>query len=115
MHVAPELGRYDMIIGVDLLEELQIDLKFSNMSIECGLSGTAIPMRPRECTLEESFFAQDLSSTNSPVEESAARLKCILDAKYEPVDLGREVEKCTNLNIEEKDNYSNYLRNIRTI
>ena len=57
MHVAPELGRYDMIIGVDLLEELQIDLKFSNMSIECGLSGTVITMRPRECTLEESFFA----------------------------------------------------------
>ena len=56
MHVAPELGRYDMIIGVDLLEELQRDLKFSNMSIECGLSGTVIPMRPRECTLEESFL-----------------------------------------------------------
>ena len=37
------------------------------------------------------------------MEESAARLKCILDAKYEPADLGWEVEKCTNLNTEEKD------------
>jgi hypothetical protein len=34
IHIAPNLGNYDMIIGRDLMSDLNMDVKFSTQTIE---------------------------------------------------------------------------------
>jgi hypothetical protein len=82
MHVGTlENVHYDMIIGNDLLERLKIDLKYSTATIEWD--GAEIPMKSRDATIADSYFIQD-----SPcLEEAAARIKQILDAKYAPANI----------------------------
>ena len=97
MHVGTlEKVQYDMIIGTDLLEYLQINIKYSNSSIEWDTA--EIPMRSRDATIEEAFHIQDTPC----LEEASERIKQILDAKYEPANLDEITAECTNLNTEEK-------------
>jgi hypothetical protein len=43
LHVAPDLGAYDMIIGRDMLTDLGIDVRFSTQSIEWD--GAEMPLK----------------------------------------------------------------------
>ena len=80
------------------------------MTIVCAENDNMVPMKPRECTLEDSFYAQDSALTYSAVADASDRLKRILDTKYEKTNLGWEVEKCTNLNEQERHKLLNLLK-----
>jgi hypothetical protein len=98
MHVGTlENINYDMIIGNDLLQELQVDIKYSTATIEWD--GAEVPMRSRDATVEDSFYISDTPS----LQEAAERIKEILDAKYEPADLDEVVAACTHLSSNERD------------
>ena len=98
MHVGTlENINYDMIIGNDLLQELQVDIKYSTATIEWD--GAEVPMRSRDATVEDSFYISDTPS----LQEAAERIKEILDAKYEPADLDEVVAACTHLSLNERD------------
>ena len=47
LHVAKDLGAYDMIIGRDILEDLGIDIQFSDQTVEW--SGQTMPFKDRDC------------------------------------------------------------------
>ena len=96
MHITPNEMGYDMIIGRDLLEDLGIDLKFSNHTISWDFA--EIPMRPRNSTLSESYYVNDSKLVQSELKRVAA----IMDAKYEPADLDKLVEECSQLRTKEK-------------
>ena len=96
LHVTQTLGAYDMIIGRDILSDLGFKFDFTTMSVEWD--GISIPMKDADATEEENFFVSD----PGPVDESAERLKKILDAKYEPADLKQVSLEQTQLNEDEQ-------------
>lgn len=98
LHVAPDLGAYDMIIGRDLLQDLGIDIRFSDKTVEWD--GVSIPFKDSDARHEsESFHVAD-----SPhVDEAVERLKRILEAKYEAADLDEIADNATHITPEERD------------
>ena len=52
-HIAPNLGNYDMIIGRDMLADLQINLRFSDNTVQC--LGTELPFKSRTCMNASTF------------------------------------------------------------
>ena len=97
LHVTQSLGAYDMIIGRDILSDLGFKFDFTTMSVEWD--GVSIPMKDGDSNEEESFFIPDPTA----LDESAERLKQILDAKYEPADLRQVCRDQLQLNHEEQD------------
>ena len=91
VHVTKDLGRYDMIIGRDILEELGIDIKFSNNTMEWD--DKVVPMKSIDAEVEDSFHAED----SEAMQDATDRIKQILDAKYEPADLDEVVASCKHL------------------
>ena len=58
VHVTDKsMGTYSMILGRDILTELGIDILFSSRMIRW--EGAEVPMRPRDATVETSFFIDD--------------------------------------------------------
>jgi len=80
-HVTETLGRYDMIIGRDLLIPLGIDICFSDC--QCKWEGITISMKPESVTMDQTFYVND----SKAIKEATNRIKNILEAKYEPADL----------------------------
>ena len=77
VHVAKNLGAYDMIIGCDALKDLGNDLKFSDNTIVWDTA--TIPFRDPDMDLKQLFHIGD----SQAVESSVSRMKNnILDAKY---------------------------------
>ena len=97
LHVTKTLGAYDMILGRDILADLGFKFDFTTMSVEWD--GISIPMKDSDSTMEENFHIPDPEL----LEESAERLKKILDAKYVPADLRKVCEEQLQLNKEEQD------------
>ncbi len=95
VHVAENLGAYDMIIGRDVLRDLGINIKFSDMTVEWDNS--TIPFKDID-DVPRAYYIQD----SYAVDQATSRLKHILDAKYEAADLGQVAEECTHLSIEER-------------
>jgi len=93
-HVADELGPYDLIIGRDLLRELQINLHFDSLEIEWDEA--RVPMRDSDATIETSYHVHD----SQAVDEATKRIKEILDAKYEKISIKEVVAGQTHLNKE---------------
>jgi hypothetical protein len=94
-------SRYDMIIRCDLLEQLPIDIKFSDQTL--SWQEVTFPMK----TIDE----LDQQNINKIVEqcyesvhlnELTRRTMEILDAKYEKADLNAIVSKCTYLSTKER-------------
>jgi len=105
MHVGTlENIQYDMIIGSDLMSELGINIKYSNLSIEWD--DVDIPMRSSDVTPEESFHIQDTPS----VLEATDRLRQILNAKYEKSNLDEIAANCTHLDEEEQSKLNQLLK-----
>ena len=81
VHVAKSLGNYDIIIGQDLLHELEIDINFSTKTM-CW-NNVEVNMKETTCTIENSFqVEEELFVTNK-----TDRIAKILDAKYQPANL----------------------------
>jgi len=97
VHVTKDLGAYDMIIGRDVLQNLGIDLRFSDSTVEWD--GAEIPFKDIDSTLESSFHIAD----SKQVDDSVERLKKILDAKYEAADLDQVADSAEHLSPEEKE------------
>jgi len=98
-----------MIIGTEILEELKIDLKFSECIITWGNASTT--MKDRDTFLNQDlmeFYIYAIESTT--VQEATDRMKRILDAKYEKADLDKTVNDITYLNSEEKSQLLNLLK-----
>ena len=53
LHIAKDLGEYDMIIGQDILELLGVNIKFSNMTIEWA--NASIPYRDTTSKHEDAY------------------------------------------------------------
>ncbi len=96
LHVTKDLGAYDMIIGRDVLQDLGIDLIFSNQTILWD--GAEMPFKHGECTVEDSYFVQD----SKAVEDATSRLRNILDAKYEAADLQKICDDAAHLETEDR-------------
>ena len=97
VHVTDTESRYDMIMGRDLLSTLGITLNFQNESIIWD--ETVIPMKDMDATVETAYHIEDSAS----MQEAMARIKKILDAKYEPAGLTEIASSCTHLTPDERD------------
>ena len=97
---------YDMIIGRDLLEELGINIQFSDGTIEWD--DAQLPMRSPNITQAESFLTED--NEGKLAMQAAKRLREILEAKYVKANLEEEVENCTNLNEDQKQDLLQLLK-----
>ena len=93
--------RYDMILGRDILEQLPLDIKFSDRTL--SWQDRSVPMK----TMDE----LDKQNINEIVEqcyqsvhlnEISRRTMEILDAKYEKANLSTVVSACEYLNRQEK-------------
>ena len=98
MHVVEEgLLRYDMIIGRDMITELGIDLKGSDLSI--NWDDAAIPWRDMDSTLNDVFLSY---SANHQPETRSTRTSKILDATYKPADLKKITDSADHLTLKQK-------------
>jgi hypothetical protein len=95
-HIAKQLGRYDMILGRDLLKELGIKLDFGDETVTWD--EMTIPMKPENATVMTSYHLDD----SPAVDEATKRIKGILDAKYEAANLDEVVAECKHLTDSEK-------------
>ena len=95
-HVTKSLGKYDMIIGRDMLKFLKIDLRFSDNVVEWD--GRELPFKDGDATTSDSYHVND----SDAVEDAVERVKKILDAKYEKADLEEVCKNQTDLNEREK-------------
>ena len=96
LHVTKDLGMYDMIIGRDILSELEFKFNFADMSVEWD--ERSIPMKDSDAGQAEAFHMPEPDS----VESDITRLKHILDAKYEKADLREVTEEADYLTEKEK-------------
>ena len=74
-------GRYNAILGQDILRELGLVINFHANNV-C-LDNSLIDMKSPDCTQETSYF---LNNTTK-ITEDMERMSKILDAKYAPADL----------------------------
>ena len=91
VHVTEQLGAYDMIIGRDILEFLQIDIRFSDMAIHWDHA--TMPFKPYDAKIQEAFHVNEPDAVIDEME----RVKRILDAKYVPADLDEVCSEQTHL------------------
>lgn len=96
VHVAKDLGNYDMIIGRDLMSDLGIDIQFSTDTVRW--EDSYMPFKDADDDSITSYHIPDSNAVNS----ASSRIKDILDAKYEPADLDEVVAKSTHLSILEQ-------------
>lgn len=81
LHVAENMGAYDMIIGRDIMSFLGINIQFSDLTVHWDYAD--MPFKPIDATVETAYHIAE----SMAVEESAERIKKILDAKYQATDL----------------------------
>eukprot|EP00957_Ditylum_brightwellii_P211015 15365667-Ditylum_brightwellii.AAC.1 len=95
MNMTDHLGRYNMIVGRDLLKELGNNLDFKENNIMWGDYQT--DMKSADITMAEHLANMEASRT---VAENMAK---ILEAKYCKVNLQTDVvDQCTTLNAKDK-------------
>ena len=101
-HTDPDLARYDMIIGTDLLKELKMELSFKDNTMTW--EDTTISMKDYG-TLSSRETATDLyefSIESAIIKQAEQRHKEILDADYSPVNIEKYVDSIPQLTPEEK-------------
>jgi len=109
VHVTKDLGAYDMIIGRDILNDLGIDILFSTQTVDW--ENHDIPFKNVDDDPETAYHIQDTEA----VEDSADRLRSILDAKYEAADLAEVVKEQSHLTDDEQQQLLTLLREHETL
>ena len=94
--ITENLSSYDMIIGRDIMSDLQMDVKFSTNTIEWD--GHEVPLKDSDASYPEAFHISD----SVAVDDATARIKGILDAKYEAADLQDVCDTAEHLNKEQQ-------------
>ena len=96
LHVADNMGAYDMIIGRDIMSFLGINIQFSDRTVHW--EGKEMPFKPVEATAEYDYhIAESMAIT-----EAADRVKSILDAKYVAADFDKVCSEQHHLAHEEQ-------------
>ena len=96
LHVAADMGAYDMIIGRDILSFLGIDIKFSNLTVEWD--GAEMPFKPIDATIQTSYHIAESLAANASTE----RIREILEAKYVAADLEKVCSSQAHLALQEQ-------------
>ena len=109
LHVAPDLGSYDMIIGRDLLKFLQIDILFSKETV--SWDNMDIPFKNTDTTVQEAYHIQDSKLISSSTE----KIKKILDAKYEKANLKTIIQAQEHLSLIQQDKLRSLLHKYKTL
>ena len=104
LHVTPDLGAYDMILGRDLLVGLGIVIDFGNNTLEWD--SIVIPMKDSDADVKDSYAMQEPDTIISATD----RLKSILDAKYEKAELEQVSQEAEHLNDAEQKQLHALLR-----
>ena len=81
LHVADNMGAYDMIIGRDLLSFMGIDIQFSNRTV--NYHDKHLPFKSYDASPDTDYYVEE----NNAITERAERIKEILDAKYQAADI----------------------------
>ena len=105
MHVDetnPAHNTYDLIVGRDLLHELGFKLDFHEGKMEWD--NAWINMQDPTFFIEERVaeFEEELFLMYGPETTESDRIQEIMDVKYAPANLEKEVNKLKELNIEQK-------------
>ena len=91
LHVAPELGAYDVILGRDVLRELGIVLNF-NLQIVIW-NHACISMKPADCHTNDSWAITDPEEVNDMVARlTGEQYRNVIDAKYKKANLNEVLE-----------------------
>ena len=80
-HLIDKLLNYDLILGKDILHELEIMFTFVNKPITS--QEVSISMKPPNCMTKNFFLIKEIG----PVRNTTKRIKQILDAEYNNVTL----------------------------
>jgi len=97
MHVTKSLGLHDVIIGRDILKFLKIDLRFSDEIIEWD--GAEMPFEDGGASTKEARCVSD----SAPAEDTAHRVKRILDAKCDKADVEKICEEQAELDEQQRE------------
>jgi gag-polyprotein putative aspartyl protease len=96
LHVAENMGVYDMIIGRDILSFLKIDIRFSDQVVIWD--GSEMPFKPVEASATTDYHIAETMA----VEDQMERIKKILDAKYSATDLEKVCSSQSHLELEKQ-------------
>ena len=96
LHVAKILGKYNVIIGHELLHKLGVDMSFSQKTMTWN--NVTIDMKPPTCTKEDSFHVEE----ELFVSDETDRIAKILYAKYKPANLKEITDKLSQLTNNQK-------------
>ena len=91
LHVMQMNGRYNAILGRDILREIGLVIDFY-AEIVCW-NNSVIDMKPPDCTQETLYFLNDTAK----IAEDTERMSKILDAEYAPADLHEVVKTNAHL------------------
>jgi hypothetical protein len=108
-HLLPTPTGYDMIIGTDLMTDLGIKLNFQDTSVEW--EEASMPFKDKDAKIETDLYIED----SRAVRESTSRMKQILDATYEKVELHHIVSECTHLSKTERRQLHEVLQEYETL
>ena len=108
-HVTEQLGNYDMIIGRDMLQDLGIDLCFSDNTIRC--SGNELPFKP---VMDGKLDANLVHIEEPPVVQEALDRR-IAENDYAKADLPSYVSELKYLSPEEKQSLLALLRDYESL
>jgi gag-polyprotein putative aspartyl protease len=96
LHVAENMGVYDMIIGRDILSFLKIDIRFSDQLVIW--EGSEMPFKPVKASVTTDYHIAE----SMTVEEYTDRIKKILNAKYSATDLEKVCSSQSHLEVEKR-------------
>ena len=91
-------SRYDMIIGRDLISELETTFHFDKQLMEWDHATTLMLDPIMFCEELVNDLEQELLYMHDPDTTEAERIQAILDAKYSPADLAKITNECDQLN-----------------
>ena len=106
----PELAKYDMIIGSDLLSELKIDLLYSQQQIVWD--EIAIPMKNRGSISSEELLQDlyELTKESTIIQMSETRHNEIIQAMYGKVDISQHVQTLKHLDQRQQEKLTSVLK-----
>jgi hypothetical protein len=118
-HIEPtgnDLGRYDMIIGRDLMLAVGIDLMFSQEKIIW--ENADVKMQHPDFLKDERWvdiLEKEIMYIHDPDTTDAKRIQDLMDAKYSKADLRQTVNEVKNLTAEEKEKLLNLLQKFESV
>jgi hypothetical protein len=96
-------SRYDMIIGRDLMNNIGLDLRFSDNTMTWD--NASVPMHSVQWLEADNLelYSAHIISQNDPIATDAERIQSILDVKYSPASTSDMVSECTDLITSEQE------------